>query len=62
MLRCGDCGAQIKGFTGLQEIQSLKTHMKRKHKITINTSEALEIRIKYEANEPYLALDTGSNG
>lgn len=45
------CKSIINGMTGLQEIERLMTHYKRKHKKYVDMRTALEIRSMAEAIE-----------
>lgn len=38
----------IRAMTGLQELQKLRTHMRRAHLVNYTMNEALEIRIRME--------------
>lgn len=43
------CRGQIFGVTGLQELNSLQSHMRRRHKTDINMTDALALREIAEA-------------
>lgn len=45
------CRAVLRAATGLQEIQKLRAHFTRKHKITLSMQAALEFRVTMEAGE-----------
>lgn len=42
------CRGRISGMTGLQELEKLRQHFKRAHKVTLTMGEALEVRIDLE--------------
>jgi hypothetical protein len=42
------CRSRINGMTGLQEIQKLRQHFLKVHKVNLSTGEALEVRINIE--------------
>lgn len=55
LLQCGvaGCGRAIRGMTGLQEIQNLRKHVSRKHKVGLDTSAALEWRTRFEEGQQF---------
>lgn len=42
------CRGTIRGMTGLQELDKLRKHFARKHKVALSMGEALEVRIDVE--------------
>lgn len=38
------CGAEIRGMTGLQEIQNFQKHLRTRHKDSVPLETALEMR------------------
>ena len=43
------CRAAINGFTGLQELMSLRKHFSKKHKVVLDMMAALQFREAIEA-------------
>ncbi len=43
------CRVVINGMTGLQEINKLKSHFRRKHHLELSMERALEFRVTMEA-------------
>jgi hypothetical protein len=42
------CNAEIRGMTGLQELNAFQKHLRKKHKKTVDMLEALEYRAESE--------------
>jgi hypothetical protein len=53
-LRCGvpGCKKVIRAFTGLQELQKMRAHLRRAHVAKVTMGEALELREQYEKRGP----------
>lgn len=49
------CGAKIRAFTGLQEIEKLGKHIKRTHRLYFDMNALLELRANWE--QPPIAGD-----
>ena len=48
VFKCPGCGRKITAWTGLQEIEKIRSHYRRVHKIELDTIEALELRARVE--------------
>jgi hypothetical protein len=58
LLRCADCGKQIRGMTGLLELENLRRHLIRKHKIQATITDAMAARACYEEGKHYVTDPT----
>lgn len=50
------CGATINAMTGLQELQKLQAHMKKKHQQTLDLIQAANLRVQLEGDEETAAV------
>lgn len=58
-LRCTmpKCKAEIRAWTGLQEIRKIQQHFARKHGLTLSMERTLEFRIAMEEGYAPIKID-----